>query len=373
VPTSLGSLAEQFDMLAAFVPTELPVISLYLNAQPDAHGRDHFASFLRKELHARIRLFAPQSAAHASFLRDTDRIEKYVETGLRPSTNGLAIFACSGADEFFAAVQLDAPLQRHEIYVDRQPHLYTLALVTKQFPRYAAVVADTGSARLFVFGLSTTVSEELVEGRKIGRTQTGGWSQARYQRHMEYFHEQHAKEVVDALDRVVRHENIQYIVFAGDRVVMPIIEKHLSPFLAAKVIDVLRLDIHTPERQILDATLAAMRRRGERDDSEKVAQLMGDYLSGGLAVVGVPEVLEALSLGQADEVLLSTALSQLPGDGGDQIPPWMEKPSSGGETGDTSETILTRARQTGAGLRLIEDATLLAGVGGVGASLRYRV
>jgi peptide subunit release factor 1 (eRF1) len=37
-----------------------------------------------------------------------------------------------------------------------------------------------------------------------------------------------------------------------------------------------------------------------------------------------------------------------------------------------SETILAQARQTGARFRLIEDATLLAEVGGVGASLRYR-
>ena len=50
-------LAEQIDRLAAFAPTELPVISLYLNAQSDDHGRDHFASFVKKEqTGARFRL-----------------------------------------------------------------------------------------------------------------------------------------------------------------------------------------------------------------------------------------------------------------------------------------------------------------------------
>ena len=38
-------------------------------------------------------------------------------------------------------MQLKAPLEQHEIYVDRRPYLYTLALVNEQFPRYAAVVA----------------------------------------------------------------------------------------------------------------------------------------------------------------------------------------------------------------------------------------
>ena len=345
-------LADQIDTLAAFTPTELPVISLYLNTRSDDHGRDDFASFVKKELHTRARTFAPQSAAHESFAVDVARIEKYLATELRPSTNGLALFLCAGAEDFFEAVQLNAPLERHEIYVDRQPHLYTLARITEQFPRYAAVVADTGSARLFVFGLRSTISEKLVEGTKTNRTQMGGWSQARYQRHMQNVHQHHAKEVLEVLDRVVRQEEIEHIVFAGDQVVIPLLQKQLSPFLAAKVIDVLRLDIRTPERQVLEATLAAMRRQDAKDDSEKVAHLIGDYLSGGLAVVGVPDVLAALSKGQVEEVLLSA--------------------SATGESEEASEPILAQARQTGAEFRLIEDATLLAEVGGVGASLRYR-
>ena len=345
-------LNEQIDTLAAFTPTELPVISLYLNTQSDEHGRDHFASFVKKELHTRAGTFAPQSAAHASFVKDGERIEKYLATELRPSTNGLALFACAGAEEFFETVQLNAPLEQHEIYVDDRPHLYTLALVNEQFPRYAAVVADTDFARLFVFGLSGTISKDQVESPKLSRTQAGGWSQARYQRRMENDHLHHAKEVLEVLDRVVRKEKIQYIVFAGDQVVIPLLQKQLSPFLAAKVIDVLRLDIHTPEHQVLEATLAAMRRQDAKDDSEKVEQLLGDFRSGGLAVVGVPDVLGALAKGQVEEVLLSA--------------------SSAGERETTSENILAQARETGARFRLIEDAALLAGVGGVGASLRYR-
>ena len=34
------------DRLAAFEPTTLPVLSLYLNTSPDQHGRDNFESFL---------------------------------------------------------------------------------------------------------------------------------------------------------------------------------------------------------------------------------------------------------------------------------------------------------------------------------------
>jgi peptide chain release factor subunit 1 len=365
-------LAEQIDILAAFTPTTLPVISLYLNTQSDDHGRDHFASFIRKELHTRAKTFAPQSAAHASFVQDVERIEKYLATELRPSTHGLALFACAGADNFFETVQLNAPLERHEIYVDHVPHLYTLALVNKQFPRYAAVVTDTNSARLFVFGLSGPISEEHVDSAKMSRTQMGGWAQARYQRHMENYHQHHAKEVLEVLDRVVRKEEIQYIVFAGDQVVIPLLEKQLSPFLAAKVIDVVRLDIRAPEREVLEKTLAAIDRQDAKDDSEKVEHLIGDYRSGGLAVVGVPDVLAALAKGQVEEVLLSESFQHLRGDEEEKPGPWVEGAAYSGEGDTTSEAIMAQASQTGARCRLIADATLLANVGGVGASLRYR-
>jgi len=130
---------------------------------------------------------------------------------------------------------------------------------------------------------------------------------------MENYHQHHAKEVLEVLDRVVRKEEIQYIVFAGDQVVIPLLEKQLSPFLAAKVIDVVRLDIRAPEREVLEKTLAAIDRQDAKDDSEKVEHLIGDYgraAGGG----GVPDVLAALAKGQVEEVLLSEAFQHLRGD-----------------------------------------------------------
>jgi peptide subunit release factor 1 (eRF1) len=89
-------------------------------------------------------------------------------------------------------------------------------------------------------------------------------------------------------------------------------------------------------------------------------------------VVGVADVLAALSKGQVEEVLLSTSLEQFREDKKEQGLPGVESTTSSGETDTMSETILAQARETGARCRLIEDAALLAGVGGVGAILRYR-
>src|ERR1043165_8858796 len=150
-------LSHVLDRLAAFEPTEFPVISLYLNMQPDERGRDHFDPFVRKELTARVRTYAQHSPERESFERDIERINQYLKNEVQASANGLAIFACAGVNNFFEAVQLGAPIERHRLSVSHRPDLYPLARSIDQYPRYVALLADTNAARLLVFGLGKRV------------------------------------------------------------------------------------------------------------------------------------------------------------------------------------------------------------------------
>src|SRR5918993_494830 len=204
------------DRLSAFEPAGVPVLSLYLDTSADQHGRDNYDAFLRKELRVRGDTFPARSLQRESYDQDVERITTYMSNELRPSANGLAIFACSGADGLFEAVQLDARIEEHRLYVADRPHLYPLARVADQHPPYAVLVADTNAARLFVVGRGTTLRTEEVKSEKTRRTSVGGWSQMRYQRHVENYHLQHAKEVVAALERVVKEDGVDQIVLAGD-------------------------------------------------------------------------------------------------------------------------------------------------------------
>jgi peptide chain release factor subunit 1 len=199
---------------------------------------------------------------------------------------------------------------------------------------------------------------------KTNRTRVGGWSQARYQRHVENFHQQHVKEVVEALDKLVREEKIERIIFAGNEVVIPLVQEQLPQHLAEKVVDVLRLDVRETEQQVLQATLEAMREHDARDDAERVQRMLDGYRSGGLGTAGLRETLRALEIGQVDELLLSAEPGAI-----------RNGHDNGAEPVDafTPDELVTRARQTGATVRFIEDPSLLEPVGGVGAMLRYRL
>ncbi len=374
------ALDEQLRRLAEFEPTPLPVISLYLNTQADSHGRDSYAQFIRKEFAARARTLPQGSEARQSFERDQQRILDYLEIELKPSANGLALFACAGANEFFEALQLNAPLEEHRLYVYNQPHLYHLARLEDEFPRYAALVTDANSARIFVFGLGETLASEKVTGKKVQRVKVGGWSQARYQRRVENAHRDHAREAIDALERVVKEEDIRHIVMAGDPAIVPVLQEQFPKHLSDRLVDVLRLDSKAPEHEILAATLEAIREQDAQTDAEKVERLLETYRAGGLAVAGSQETLEALANGQVDELVISAFLEAAhPAEERVEAVLAPEIPdSTGGTASDEPREVLlpdllvTKAQQTGARVSFIENAGLLEAVDGVGGFLRWR-
>jgi peptide subunit release factor 1 (eRF1) len=248
-----------------------------------------------------------------------------------------------------------------------------------QYDRYVALLADTNSARLFVFGLGKQLDEREIANPKTNRSQVGGWSQARFQRHNENIHLLHAKEVIDALDRVVREEEVDHIILSGDEVIIPLLRDQMPKHLRDMVVDVLRLDMRTPQHEVLQATLEAMRERGAKDDEERAERLLNEYRAGGLAVAGVPDTLAALEMGQVDELVISAARAEIEVDDKYNVEPMIATAASGGEPEVApravaiADRLVRMAKQTSASVTFIEDPSLLAGVGGVGAFLRYKL
>jgi peptide chain release factor subunit 1 len=347
-------LNDRVEALARVEPAPLPLLSLYLNTEPTGNGRPTYETFLRKELPHRVTTYQERSAERDSLEQDRARIEQYLAEQLQPSSRGLALFACAGRD-LFEAIQLQVPFDRHQLVVSDRPFLYPLARLDDEHPRYAAVVVDTNAARIFVFSTGQVVDAVDVQNAKTKHIKAGGWSQARFQRHVENLHLHHAKEVVERLDQIVAADDIDHIVLAGDEVIVPLLKEHLPERLTSKLVDVVPLDIRSPEHQVLSATLEALRRSDEASDDTVVRQLIDDYRAGGLAVVGVQPVLEAFERGQVDTLIISATPTQL----------------TGGE--DTANRLVTLAHQTSAAVRFIENPDLLAAVGGVGASLRFLI
>jgi peptide subunit release factor 1 (eRF1) len=374
------SIEEPLARLVAFEPTALPVVSIYLNMQPDDHGRDIDAvPYLQREFKALARTWQSGSPERESFDRDVERITSYVADKIEAAANGVAIFACWGAQEFFEAIQLAAPVSENRVYVYNQPHLYHLTRLDEQYPRYAAVLTDSNTARIYVFGLGQAIETDEVNGKKVHRVKVGGWSQARYQRRAENAHQQHAKEVVDRLAQIVREDHVSRIIVAGDSVTTAALEAELPQELTPMV-EAMRLDIHASQQDVLTATLEKLQEQEAKTAEEKVERLMQQYRARGLAVAGPQQTLEALANGQVEELLISSTLEAAhpqPERVEAILAPELPDSAGGTESDEPRQAslpdlLVTKAKQTNAEVTFIENGDLLKSVGGTGAFLRWR-
>jgi peptide chain release factor subunit 1 len=229
--------------------------------------------------------------------------------------------------------------------------------VLDRYRRYAVAVTDTNLARIFVVALGTIEPRGEVSSPKLGRTDVGGWSQARYQRHVDHHRVEHTRDVVAALERIVREERVDHVALAGGESAMSLLRSELSKTLAPLVAELPRVTVDAPEHEILRETLEVMSQQDARDDAERVARMYDAYRAGGLAMVGVAAVRLALENGQVHELLLAASPDRLEGADGAAI----------------ADELVAKARQTDARVTFIKDAALLDEAGGVGAFLRYRL
>ena len=158
---------------------------------------------------------------------------------------------------------------------------------------------------------------------------------------------------------------------------IPLLQEQMPPEMVSMV-EVMKLDIHASDQDVLRGTLEKLQEQEARTDAEKVDRLMQQYRARGLAIAGPQETLEALTNGQVEELFISGAFEESHSEPEEvQAILAPEIPDVVGETkseeprqASLPDLLVTKARQTGASVTFIEDAALLESVGGVAALLR---
>jgi peptide subunit release factor 1 (eRF1) len=148
------------------------------------------------------------------------------------------------------------------------------------------------------------------------------------------------------------------------------------------VIDTMKLDVKTPEHSVLAETMEALRQKDAETDAERVQRLLDAWRAGGLGVVGPEDTHAALVTGQVEELLISTTperlrLAKVPAALATPGPVEVDtsRPNAVDDTEryKLADDLVTKAQQTSARIRFVEDPQLLEEVGGVGAVLRFKI
>ena len=96
-PAGESSAGQLLEKLVDFEPTTFPVLSVYLNMQPDQHGRTpDLRPYLEREFKSLAHTWQVGTPERGSFDRDAGRILAFVDQDLDRSANGLALFRLLG-------------------------------------------------------------------------------------------------------------------------------------------------------------------------------------------------------------------------------------------------------------------------------------
>jgi ribosomal protein L7Ae-like RNA K-turn-binding protein len=342
--------------LAEREPTDLPVLSVYLDMRQqvtgESPGRRASLTILRDRLRDIESTLGPRGEELESLQADSERIRAFLDEDFDRSAQGLAIFACSGAG-LWETVESGTPFE-DQVTAGSVPELFQLARLLDEQQTAVVAVVDSNTARLFV---SRVDGLEEVEGPDddsvhYRKRSTGGWSQARYQRHIDKHHADFAAEAAEAISRLVESEQADRLIFAGDEVALtPLLDK-LPQHINDREGAILRIDIRAPLDDVA-AEVAPVLREMEADSSAQAADaLVAAVRSGGLGAAGYEEVVEAARIGQADLVVLA----------------------ADAPIGEEQRNELVRlAALSSAEVDVVEDHPGLARLGGVGAILRYKL
>ena len=372
----------QFNFLTRLLdqqPGDAPFVSLYLNTEPNENGKKQFGTFLKKQFNDHIAVLDEGSDRRQSLQQDSERVSAYLDD-LDPAVRGVAIFTTAGGSELFETFEFEIPFPEDRFYLFDRPYVFPLARLIDQNPTFVVVSADTNAANIYVVKRSETVRHEEIQNTKTNRSEVGGWSQMRYQRHIENFHQQHAREVIEELDKIVRKDRIDRIVLAGDQaVIIPLLRDEMSKELSDKVIDSLALNVNTPEHEVIEQARAAVDKYDVEQDKATIDHLFEVDYDDGVGVTGVEKTLTALLNGQVQELYLTADPDDIAYR--TQDVKVVMKDYSPGDEPDTAATadkelLLNELIRLAAGsadrIRFIEDTHLLKAVGGVGAILRYQ-
>lgn len=341
--------------LAEAESTEAPIISAYVDVRPEAHGERPAERNELTVAHARLGEIAashdPHSPARDSVDADRERIERLLEDEDLGGVAGLAIFACDRIG-LWEAIRAEAAFDT-QVSAGPTAELFQLARLLDDQVSAVVAVVDTNTCRLFVTrrgGLTERRGPD--EGPEEHRRRAaGGWSQARYQRHIDMQDLRFAKEAAAAIDALVGREKPSHVLLAGDERAIAVLETELSGAVRPLVEHVARIEIRANPDDVRGEIAPILAALEEADGEDAAERAIAGWRAGTLGTVGIDGSMAALEAGQVDELIID-------------------------ETAEIDEDLraelIRQASLTDATVEIVREHEELRRHDGVAATLRYR-
>ncbi|HZS24917.1 MAG TPA: Vms1/Ankzf1 family peptidyl-tRNA hydrolase [Gaiellaceae bacterium] len=300
--------------LAAFRAEQGYAVSLYVGLDPSAAPTPaDVETRVNAQLSEAHRLYEERRSTlthdqQQGLKADLERIRTWFDTDFdRQGARGVAVFA-AGLDNFWSTLALPAAVG-DAARVGRELFLAPLAT---QVGREGALVAYVGRERGQVYRLRDGALVEIADqtDEVPGRHDQGGWSQGRYERHIEELVNQHLREVAETIERCVRRLRGLPIVLVGPEEVRP----EFAGLLSKEATDCLAgwtsAEAHADGRELLEAARPLLEEWWAGREEQVLERWRQEAGRNGRAAAGWEQTLEAASDGRVELLLVQDGVSR---------------------------------------------------------------
>jgi peptide chain release factor subunit 1 len=364
--------------LAEWSPGELPVTTVYLSVDGSEYPRKQDYELRLEEVlrSASDRAAAVDREANRSVQRDVEEIRSFVRGRFeRKKTRGLALYSCSGAG-LWEDVAVSRPV-RNMAAVGPHPDLLQLERLLEVYESFCTVLVDSEKARIFLAELGRIEEQRDLVDDVPNQHKQGGWSQARYERHVEDHRQRHLKHVAEVLLRFHKRRSFDHLIVGGPQEVTADFDKELHDYLRQRILATVNLSMHASADEVLARSLECEEELDRGRVREAVEQIVAESAAGRQAVAGLGPTLRALGENRVGTLVASMDLRT----------PGRECPSCGRlavqgkrcntcgaqtrEVPDVVEAAVIQALRQGARVETATEEPAFAERGGVGALLRF--
>ena len=300
------------ERLAALGPGQ-KVLSVFVNLDPGEFPtpRDRQSEVVSLLDRAASRVEEEDEPDRKELRKDVQKLRVWLleHSDWEEGDRGVAIFV-SNARDLFEIFKLARPVGS-AVAVEATPYLEPLAVLV---PSRAVCVALVERDRARIFCGDESALEEIVDERDEdvpGRHDQGGWSQPRYQRHIEDHVDRHLSDVAARLLDLYKEGRVERLVIGCTEELLPRVLDHLHSYLRERFAGRIEVDVKTANAEELQELVAAvLEREDERREEELFERLRRELAVAGRAAYGLEGTLAAVNEARVEVLLTKLDLTE---------------------------------------------------------------
>ena len=297
--------------LAEWSSNGVPVSSLYLDVDGRRYPRRQDYMVRAKELCHDLKRRAQDEGldrqARISVSEDAARMLDYLNTMDRGPTRGVALFSASKAD-LWESVTAPRPLP-DRASLERYPYVIPLEALVETYESFCTTLVDRAKARIFLARMGQIQERTDILDDVPGQHDQGGWSQSRYQRHIEDHAAQHLKRVAEVVLRFHKVRKFDHLILAGPEEIIPEFERFLHDYLKRRIAARVILPMNAAAADVLEKSLGVEEEIEKARERQVTERLAAESSAGRNGIMSLAPVLEALNFERVETLVVPFGLS----------------------------------------------------------------